>query len=135
MGGRGSSSGMNGGGNGAIQAKAAGIAHPNSREDYINRAEFIAEVSGNAKYNYDVSVSDWQNYGKDRTYIKLNQKYSDGTVKQSIDMGYYDNNKGEYVKGRTKNADLGEQNVWDFQGSTKYTETDIADYLKKKKKK
>lgn len=139
MGGRGSSSGMSDGGRSGNSAsfsqQASRIANPSSKQDFIERAEFIGNVSENAAYKYDVSTSDWQNYGKDRTYIKLNQyNASDGSLRQSMDMGYYDNAKDQYVEGRGKNAEAMKGNVWNIQGSQKYSETDIADFLKKKKR-
>lgn len=139
MGGRGGSSGMSGGGTSGNSAsfsqQASRIANPSSKQDFIERAEFIGDVSENAAYKYDVTTSDWQNYGKDRTYIKLNQyNASDGSLRQSMDMGYYDNAKDQYVEGRGKNAEAMKGNVWNIQGSQKYSETDIADFLKKKKR-
>lgn len=139
MGGRGGSSGMSGGGRSgnsvSFSQQASRIANPSSKQDFIERAEFIGNVSENAAYKYDVSTSDWQNYGKDRTYIKLNQyNASDGSLRQSMDMGYYDNIKNQYIEGRGKNSDSMTGNLWDIQGSQKYSETDIADFLKKKKK-
>ena len=125
--------GAEGGADYSVQARK--ISNPSSRQDYIDRAEFIGQISENVSYKYDVSVSEWQNYGKDRTYIKLNRYYSsDGTLRQSIDMGYFDNAKNEYVKGRTKNSDSMQGNLWNLQGSQKFSESDIAEFLKNKKK-
>ena len=118
-----------------LLAQAQRISNPSTKQDFLDRANFIAEVSENSAYNYDVSVSEWQNYGKDRTYIKLNQyNSSDGSLRQAIDMGYYDNVKNEYVKGRTKNSDSMQGNLWNLQGSQKYTDSDIAEFLKNRKK-
>ena len=123
------------GGGADYSAQARRISNPSSRQDYIDRAELIGQISENVSYKYDVSVSEWQNYGKDRTYIKLNQyNSSDGTLRQSIDMGYFDNAKNEYVKGRTKNSDSMQGNIWNLQGSQKYTESDVAEFLKNRKK-
>lgn len=136
MGGRGSGSGFGGGTSKAekdVAKRVTSIANPSSKSDYIERAKFIAQVSENDSYKYEVQTSEWQNYGKDRTYIKMNQYFQDGKFRSQMNFGYYDNVKKEYVKGG-KNSDSMSGNLWNLQGSKKYTDSDIANEIKKNKK-
>lgn len=50
--------------------------------------------------NYRISVKDWSNYGKNRTYLKIIETRDNSKHYVEYDFGYIDNNKNEYVAGR-----------------------------------
>lgn len=122
------------GGGGSTSQKAERILSPSTRQDFIERAEFIASVSSYGGRKYTVSTSDWEKNGKNRTYININEyDASDGKFRAKKDMGYFDNVSNSYVSGRGGNNDLNERNVWNLAGSKKYGKNDIEDFLKTKK--
>ena len=125
------SSGGKHGGSLSANKQAERILSPKSKSDYIERAEFIADVSSYGGDEYSVSTSDWIKGDKDRTYINMTQ-YRNGKYRGKIDMGYIDNQSGVYVKANNKIGNLGEENLWNMRGTQKYTHSDIADILKKK---
>lgn len=121
MGGRGSSSSKNK--SGAIGAAKTGggagwseqmLNGAGGRDAAIARAQYIAVKSEDDKYNYSVSVSDWEKNGKSRTYIKINEiRKWDGKYHGSRDYGYFDNVTKTYVPSR--GSDLGRG--YDYGGS------------------
>lgn len=70
-------------------------------DEIIEAVETIISESENARYDYEVVCRDWQNYGKDRTYIKVREirKY-DGREHGIYDFGYIDNQTNTYVPGK-----------------------------------
>lgn len=105
MGGRGSSSGANN--NSAAKAMITRIKEPTTKQDFIDKMNVMAEL-GNQQgvYNYKVKTTDWENYGKSRTYLKITEtRASDGKPHGERDYGYFDNNSGKYVKSKANNLD------------------------------
>ena len=85
----------------------------NTKEEIIKRLNAIAEQS--ALYNektYDVSIRDWENNGKSRTYFKVSCK--DGKKFNQIDCGYFDNVTEEYIKGY---KNLAADRIFDYGGN------------------
>ena len=55
---RGGKIGAGGTGGADFSAQAQKISNPTTKQDFLDRAEFIAEVSENAAYTYSVSTSE-----------------------------------------------------------------------------
>lgn len=77
-----------------------------TKDELIKRVNEIAEESterykrdGKIDYYYRVYATDWKNYGKDRTYIKVYEKRTGSKHNKLIDCGYYDNASGQYFSG------------------------------------
>ncbi len=98
------------GGRGANLIPSRHIGKKNKEHDkgwLIERVNKIAEESterfktdGKIDYYYTVYVNDWQNYGKDRTYINVYEKRTHSTHNKQINCGYYDNASGKYFPGK-----------------------------------
>lgn len=133
MGGRGGSGGSKGGG-GGMQKQINAILSPMSREDYIERLKVIAENEyDNTSYNFEVSVRDWENYGKSRTYLKINAyRKGDDKFHHSVDYGYYDNKSNSYSSAN-KHKDLSSV-LRDIGGNHEITSDNIKEILKRRKK-
>ena len=83
------------------------IKEPTTKQDFIDKMEVMAEI-GNLQgiYNYTVQTSDWENYGKSRTYFKIKETRAyDGKTHGEMDYGYYDNKTNKYVKSRSNDLD------------------------------
>lgn len=77
--------------------KINNIQNPITKDDYIARLKVIAEV-GVGKYDLKISVREWENYGKNRTYFKINAfRKCDGKFHHDQDYGYFDNINNVYV--------------------------------------
>lgn len=114
MGGRGSSSGANN--NSAAKAMITRIKEPTTKQDFIDKMNVMAEL-GNQQgvYNYKVKTTDWENYGKSRTYLKITEtRASDGKPHGERDYGYFDNNSGKYVKSKAYANFINRNNVKKF---------------------
>ena len=79
------------------------------KEKVIARLNEIVERTNNRydTYNYTVSVKEWNNYGKSRTYISVNEyrmKSKGFKYYQKLDFGYIDNKTNEYVPNRKYDA-------------------------------
>lgn len=123
MGGRGASSGISAGYN--------RVTNPKTKDDYVDRLKVIA-ANGQPGYTVSVSTSNWENYGKSRTYLKLNMnRESDGRAHHSQDYGYYDNKAQKYVP--SKSHDLSSSNFYSASGSI-MSNQEISAALKKIKK-
>lgn len=75
----------------------------------IDKLNFIIDNAPDV-YVYNVSVSDWSNYGKDRTYFAIWEKSNVSKHNVKYDYGYIDNQTGIYVAGKNdiaKNYSLG----------------------------
>ena len=125
MGGRGGSSG----GSGASYDK---VMNPVTKEDYTTRLKVIAAV-GQPRYKTTVSISEWENYGKSRTYFKLNMyREGDGKLHHSQDYGYYDNKAQKYVQTHKYKGLSGK--LIDASGNNVLSKSDVTSALKKIKK-
>ncbi|MEY8396203.1 hypothetical protein AALB64_15535 [Lachnospiraceae bacterium 45-P1] len=78
------------------------------KEQLIAKMELLTSLANKA-YDYKISVSDWENYGKSRTYFKIYETRKNSRHNVIYDCGYYDNQKDVYVPGKkdlTKNYTL-----------------------------
>lgn len=106
------------------------FSEPKTRADYILRLEVLAEV-GMPGYRTTSSVSDWENYGKSRTYLKINAyRESDGKFHHSQDYGYFDNQSGEYVRGRAGTNRLDYEHQYNASGNRAITDDEIKKAIK-----
>ena len=71
------------------------------KDQIIARIELICANSCSC-YNYTVVAKDWENYGKNRTYLSVTETSSTKHFKK-FDFGYIDNATNTYVPG-TKDA-------------------------------
>lgn len=62
----------------------------------------LKELIANAPniYNYEIVESDWEKYGKSRTYFKVLETREHSTHRIYRDYGYIDNMTNEYHAGR-----------------------------------
>lgn len=124
MGGRGGSSG----GSGASYDR---VMNPATKEDFTTRLKVIAAV-GQPGYKANISISEWENYGKSRTYFKLNMnRESDGKLHHSQDYGYYDNKAKKYVQTHKYKGLTG--TLYDISGAP-MSKSEVTSALKKIKK-
>lgn len=120
MGGRGGSSGISSG--------YSKVMNPKTKDDYVKRLKVIA-ANGQPGYTVSVNTSNWDNYGKSRTYLKLYMsRESNGKAHHSQDYGYFDNNSQKYVP--SKSHDLSSSNFYSASGSV-MTKSEITNALKK----
>lgn len=85
-----------------------------TKQEIIERLNKVCEQSQNGRFNVTVSVRDWENYGKSRTYLKLVETSENTRHRNELDFGYFDNTNGKYVAGR---RDLAAERVYDFGGN------------------
>lgn len=88
-----------------------------TKQELINRANVIIENSTTYDYcELRVKTNDWQNHGKDRTYISIVEKSTDSKTSKHYNekkYGYLDNITGEYVPERYNNL----QKNYNFSGN------------------
>ena len=72
------------------------------KEEIISKVEYIVSKASD-RYNYEIVVRDWANYGKSRTYIKVKETSNYSKHHKTYDFGYIDNIANTYVAGN-KNA-------------------------------
>lgn len=88
-----------------------------TRIEVIERLEKLNNESTLASgYSREVSVRDWENYGKSRTYLSIEQKRENSKQFVKYDCGYYDNKENKYIAGK---IDLSKSEVWNLSGSEK----------------
>ena len=85
-----------------------------TKQEIIERLNKVCEQSQNGRFNVIVSVRDWENYGKSRTYFKLIETSNTTKHYKALDFGYFDNTNGKYVAGH---RDLAAERVYDFGGN------------------
>lgn len=82
-----------------------------SNENLEKRMNLIISKSGNdGSYNRRVSLSDWENYGKKRTYIKVIETRKNSKRRAEYDFGFVDRETNQYHSGKhnmEKNYNLG----------------------------
>lgn len=68
------------------------------KQQLIRKLEAIAEEAGSHEngYHYEVSVRDWENYGKSRTYFAIYETRDGSKHNKKADYGYFDNQSGKY---------------------------------------
>lgn len=69
------------------------------KEILIDRLNEKAEEANSHDngYHYVASVSNWENYGKSRTYFAIYESRNNSKHSKKISYGYYDNQKNVYV--------------------------------------
>lgn len=85
-----------------------------TKQEIIERLNKVCEASQNDRFAIEVRVSDWENYGKSRTYFNLVETSSVTKHYKALDFGYFDNKKGVYLAGQ---RDLEAETVYDFGGN------------------
>ena len=85
-----------------------------TKQEIIERLNKVCEASQNGRFTIEARVSDWENYGKSRTYFKLVETSSVTKHYKELDYGYFDNKANVYVAGR---RDLTAECVYDFGGN------------------
>lgn len=68
------------------------------KEEIISKIEYIVSKASDI-YNYEIVVRDWTNYGKSRTYIKVEETSNSSKHYKCYDFGYIDNIANTYVAG------------------------------------
>ena len=86
-----------------------------TKQEIIERLNKVCEESQIELYDRRVSVCDWENYGKSRTYLKIVETSTWSKHYKELNFGYFDNMNGVYVPGR---RDLTAEKVYDFGGSS-----------------
>lgn len=86
-----------------------------TKQEIIERLNKVCEASQNARFTIEARITDWENYGKSRTYFKLVETSSETKHYKALDFGYFDNKKGVYVSGQ---RDLEAKTVYDFGGNS-----------------
>lgn len=136
IGGRGSSSGK-AGNEKQVNSMMSRIGEPTGKQDFIDKLDIMVEAS-NANQDvseYRLSISEWENYGKSRTYFKVYESRG-GKSRSVSDYGYYDNGAQKYVSPKARGNDLTSENVYSISGS-KLDNTQIAnaarEVIKKRK--
>lgn len=69
------------------------------KEEIISKVEHIV-CKAPDRYNYEIIARDWANYGKSRTYIKVEETSTSSKHRKVYDFGYIDNIANTYVAGR-----------------------------------
>lgn len=65
----------------------------------ISKLEMLAAEaeSHHNGYHYTVSVKDWENYGKSRTYFAIFETRDNSRHNKKIGYGYFDNQTEKYI--------------------------------------
>lgn len=79
----------------------------NKKEIIIKKLKAVAaeKNSYDNGYHYEVSVSNWENYGKSRTYIAIIETRNCSKHYVKSNYGYYDNIADEYVPHKYGNIE------------------------------
>lgn len=72
------------------------------KEQMVEKMENLINLASPVM-NYRVSVKDWSNYGKNRTYLKIVETRDYTKHYREYDCGYIDNLTNTYVAGRNRN--------------------------------
>jgi nucleoid-associated protein YejK len=95
------------------------IGEPTGKQDFIDKLDVMVEASNvinQGVSEYRLSMSDWENYGKSRTYFKVYESRN-GKSRKVSDYGYYDNGAQKYVSPPKKGHDLTSEYVFSISGS------------------
>lgn len=68
------------------------------KDQIIEKVEYIVSKASD-RYNYEIVVRDWTNYGKSRTYIKVKETSNSSKHYKCYDFGYIDNIANTYIAG------------------------------------
>lgn len=120
-----------------VNSMISRIGEPTGKQDFIDKLDIMVEAS-NANQDaseYRLSTSEWENYGKSRTYFKVYESRN-GRSRSVSDYGYYDNIAQKYVSPKARGNNLTSGNVYSIRGS-KLDNTQIAnaarEVIKKRK--
>lgn len=71
-----------------------------TKEQLINKLEAIVEEKNSYDngFHYEAVVSDWENYGKSRTYFSIIETRDNSKHYSKTRYGYFDNQTEEYVR-------------------------------------
>lgn len=107
------------------------LKNPKTREDYILALQVVSSAE-NPSYRYEFDASDWNKYGKSRTYFSVDAyRKSDGKHHHMNDYGYFDNVSKTYVPSQTNSLAPGvSKSIYSPSGSV-LTEEAVRDILKK----
>ena len=72
----------------------------NMKDQLIAAMEKLVEMAKCDGWNYKVYTSEWQNYGKSRTYFAIYETRDHSKHNAKYDCGYYDNINNTYVPGK-----------------------------------
>ncbi len=72
--------------------------------DRLNEKAAEANSHDNG-YHYNVYISNWENYGKSRTYFAIFETRENSKHNKKISYGYYDNQKLIYVPEKYNNLE------------------------------
>ena len=72
------------------------------KTEVIARLNAIADLANSYDngYHYEVKISEWVKYGKDRTYFSIIETRDNSKHYVKKDYGFYDNNAEEFVPGK-----------------------------------
>ena len=72
------------------------------KTEIIARLNAIADLANSYDngYHYEVKISEWVKYGKDRTYFSIIETRDNSKHYVKKDYGFYDNNAEEFVPGK-----------------------------------
>lgn len=72
------------------------------KTEVIARLNAIADLANSYDngYHYEVKISEWVKYGKDRTYFSIVETRDNSKHYVKKDYGFYDNNAEEFVPGK-----------------------------------
>lgn len=72
------------------------------KAEIIARLNAIADLANSYDngYHYEVKISEWVKYGKDRTYFSIIETRGNSKHYVKKDYGFYDNNAEEFVPGK-----------------------------------
>lgn len=81
-------------------AEAKAPAEKTKKELIMEKLEMMANAAGQRyNYIYTVYASEWEKYGKNRTYLAVFEKSDVTKHNAKIECGYFDNNADEYIPG------------------------------------
>ena len=81
-------------------AEAKAPAEKTKKELIMEKLEMMANAAGQRyNYIYTVYASEWEKYGKTRTYLAVFEKSDVTKHNAKIECGYFDNNADEYIPG------------------------------------
>lgn len=87
-----------------------------NKNDYIERIKKIESASQVDGYERKAVISDWNNYGKSRTYFSIVETRENSKHYAKKDYGYYDNAADKYIAGKSS---LDGDFAYDFGGNEK----------------
>lgn len=97
----------------AVIQDLAGNIQKKNIEKRLNQIIKASDPTGVRQYK--ISISDWENYGKKRTYIKVHETKKHSKHHVVYDYGYVDRQTNKYVPGKSnmeKNYTLGGRSVF-----------------------